>query len=51
MLASIVGREIEISRLVGKGKLSQNKEQRDIQGAARSFHALGRHKVADEMLA
>jgi transcriptional regulator len=51
MLASIVGLEIEISRLVGKWKLSQNKEQRDIEGAAHALHALGHDRVANEMLA
>src|SRR3546814_20185759 len=32
MLKAIVGIEIEITRLVGKSKLSQNKEVRDIRG-------------------
>lgn len=37
MLKAIVGIEIDITRLVGKAKLSQNKEVRDIEGAG---HAL-----------
>jgi transcriptional regulator len=39
MLANIVGIEIEVTRLVGKWKLGQNKEARDRRGAA---EALGR---------
>lgn len=43
MLAAIVGIEIEIERLVGKFKLSQNKPPQDVAGAvdalARSGHA------------
>ncbi|MEH6365179.1 MAG: FMN-binding negative transcriptional regulator [Pseudomonas marincola] len=46
MLKAIVGIEVEITRLEGKFKLSQNKEARDIEGAgnaliARDERALG----------
>ena len=34
MLKAIVGVEIEVSRVVAKSKLSQNKEMRDRLGAA-----------------
>ena len=37
MLKAIVGLEIGITRLVGKAKLSQNKEVRDIEGAGRAL--------------
>ena len=37
LLKSIVGLEIEITRLLGKAKLSQNKAPRDIRGAAQSL--------------
>jgi len=48
MLKNIVGLEIAITRLEGKAKLSQNKELRDISGAA---HALGMHPLGQAMLA
>jgi transcriptional regulator len=50
MLASIVGLEVEITRLIGKFKLSQNKEPRDIIGAANALKDHGDHAVADAML-
>jgi transcriptional regulator len=50
MLASIVGLEVEITRLVGKFKLNQNKETRDVLGAAHALKAQGHHAVADAML-
>lgn len=50
MLASIVGLEIEITRLVGKFKLSQNKEARDVLGAADALKAHGQNAVADAMV-
>lgn len=50
MLASIVGLEIEITRLVGKFKLGQNKETRDVLGAADALKAQGDHAIADAML-
>jgi transcriptional regulator len=51
MLASIVGLEIEITRLVGKFKLGQNKEQRDVLGAADALKAQGNSAIADAMRA
>ena len=51
MLASIVGLEIEITRLVGKFKLGQNKETRDVLGAAHALKTQGHDAIADAMLA
>jgi transcriptional regulator len=50
MLASIVGLEIEITRLVGKFKLGQNKEARDVRGAAHALRARRQNAIADAML-
>lgn len=41
MLKAIVGIEIDITRLVGKFKLSQNREERDRLGAANALIAQG----------
>ncbi|NEX62157.1 FMN-binding negative transcriptional regulator [Noviherbaspirillum galbum] len=49
MLQSIVGLEIEITRIEGKLKLSQNKEARDIEGAAAALEANGEHDMAAAM--
>lgn len=51
MVKAIVGLEIEITRLVGKSKLSQNKEQRDIRGAAEMLIAQGDEQIGQAMLA
>lgn len=51
MLGAIVGLEIEITRLVGKSKLSQNKEARDIRSAANALKDQGDHVIGDAMLA
>lgn len=51
MLNEIVGVEIEITALVGKSKLSQNKEARDIQGAAEALKALDENTIGDAMQA
>jgi transcriptional regulator len=51
MVASIVGLEIGITRLVGKSKLGQNKETRDVLGAADALKAQGHDAIADAMLA
>ncbi|MCU6434080.1 FMN-binding negative transcriptional regulator [Undibacterium sp. Jales W-56] len=51
MLKAIVGLEIEITRLVGKSKLSQNKEVRDIRGAGETLKAQGDRMIGDAMLA
>ena len=51
LLQAIVGIEIGITRLTGKVKLSQNRELRDLQGAAEALKAAGKDAVADAMLA
>ena len=51
MLKAIVGLEIEITRLVGKSKLSQNKEVRDIRGVGEALKTQGDHMIGDAMLA
>jgi len=50
-LAQIVGLEVEITSIVGKWKLSQNKEERDRAGAAEGLRTRGAHAIADAMLA
>ncbi|WPH17874.1 FMN-binding negative transcriptional regulator [Variovorax paradoxus] len=45
MVRSIVGIEIAITSLVGKSKLSQNKEARDRLGAADTLEARGREEL------
>ncbi|WP_259754648.1 FMN-binding negative transcriptional regulator [Pseudomonas sp. GCEP-101] len=49
MLANIVGIEVEISEIVGKSKLSQNKEDRDRLGAAERLEQLGSTALAGAM--
>lgn len=51
MLNAIVGFEIEITRLVGKSKLSQNREVRDIRNAGETLKAQGDHVIGGAMLA
>lgn len=51
MVKAIVGLEIEITRLVGKAKLSQNKELRDIRGAAEMLNSHGELNMGQAMLA
>lgn len=51
MLKMIVGIEIEITGLVGKSKLSQNKEVRDILGAGHALKAHGKDAIGDAILA
>ena len=51
LLQAIVGIEIEITRLEGKSKLSQNKDARDVQGAVDGLEAAGQDVVAAAMLA
>jgi len=51
LLAAIVGIEIEITRLEGKSKLSQNKEARDLRGVIEGLAAAGRNDVAEAMRA
>ncbi|MGM9427574.1 FMN-binding negative transcriptional regulator [Hydrogenophaga sp. MI9] len=49
LLQVIVGVEIQITRLVGKFKLGQNREARDLEGAAAGLDALGQHDIASAM--
>jgi transcriptional regulator len=51
MVKAIVGVEIEITRLTGKFKLSQNKETRDIRNAGEVLKAQGESVLAEAMLA
>jgi transcriptional regulator len=51
MLENIVGFEIPITRLVGKSKLSQNKDLRDLQNAGAILKARGEATLGDAMLA
>lgn len=50
-IKSIVGLEVHITRLIGKRKLAQNKEARDIQGAGEALIVDGNHAIGDAMLA
>ena len=49
-LAAIVGIEIAITKMVGKWKLSQNKEERDRQGAAEALRQRGDQVTSAAML-
>lgn len=51
MVAAVVGIEIEITGLVGKFKLSQNKEAADRQGAIDALQAKGKLALAEAMQA
>lgn len=51
MLRAIVGIEIEITSLVGKSKLSQNKEVTDIRNAGEMLKGQGDLVIGDAMLA
>ena len=51
MLRAIVGLEIEITRLVGKFKLSQNRGARDLEGAGKALIAQGDTALGEAMLA
>jgi transcriptional regulator len=51
LLKAIVGLEIEITRLTGKFKLSQNKEVRDLRSAGEALKARGEQAIGDAMLA
>jgi len=50
MLANIVGIEIEVTKLVGKWKLSQNKEERDRKNAAEELMKRGEQAISGAML-
>lgn len=49
MLANIIGIEVEITRLVGKAKLGQNKELRDREGAVDALRERGRTPLSEAM--
>ncbi|ALM87230.1 FMN-binding negative transcriptional regulator [Bordetella sp. N] len=51
MLQAIVGIQVEVTKLVGKAKLSQNKERRDIESAGQALRAQGDTGIGDRMLA
>lgn len=48
-LAQIVGLEVEISRMEGKSKLSQNREARDFEGVVQALDASGQGSLAEAM--
>ena len=50
MLSNIVGIEIEITKMVGKWKLSQNKEERDRVNAADELRKRGEREISGAML-
>jgi transcriptional regulator len=50
MLKAIVGIEIAVTRLEGKFKLNQNREARDIRGAAESLRERGHAVLGQAML-
>ncbi|MBU3724343.1 MAG: FMN-binding negative transcriptional regulator [Burkholderiaceae bacterium] len=49
MLENIVGIEIQITSLIGKSKLSQNKDARDRESAAQKLRNKGDRALADAM--
>lgn len=51
MVEAIVGIEIQLTALVGKSKLSQNKELPDVQGAGAALNVNGHAVIGDAMLA
>lgn len=51
MVKNIVGIEVEITKLVGKFKLSQNREVRDILEAGETLKKRGNDLIGDAMLA
>lgn len=50
MLAAIVGIEIDITRMVGKWKLGQNREERDRLSAAEELRKRGERVTSEAML-
>jgi transcriptional regulator len=50
MLANIVGIEIQTTKMVGKWKLSQNKEERDRINAAGELRKRGERGISESML-
>jgi transcriptional regulator len=51
LLQRIIGLRIDITRLVGKSKLGQDEEARDILGAGYALKGCGNHEMGDAMLA
>ncbi len=49
MLRAVVGLEIDITALEGKSKLSQNREPRDVAGAAQMLRQRGSDELAQAM--
>ncbi|GAB5097810.1 FMN-binding negative transcriptional regulator [Caballeronia sp. HLA56] len=49
-LDAIVGLEIEVTRWVGKRKLGQHKDARDIRGPAGMLNSRGNQQIGDAML-
>ena len=50
MLAAIVGIQVDITKIVGKWKLSQNKEKRDRINAAEELRNRGANAISEAML-
>jgi len=48
-MGQIVGIEIAVTSLVGKSKMSQNKEARDRQGVAEAYEARGKIGLAGQV--
>jgi transcriptional regulator len=51
MLANIVGIEVEVTRMVGKRKVGQNRDDRDRIGAAEELARRGEKVISAAMLA
>jgi len=50
MLSNIVGMEIEVTKLVGKNKLSQNREIRDMHNAGKILRSQGDTVIGEAMI-
>lgn len=48
-LSEIVGLEVELTRIAGKRKLSQNRDRRDLDGATEALEARGQTALATAM--
>ena len=51
LIKAIVGIEVEITRLIGKSKLGQDEQLRDIVGAGQALKKQGDNVIGDAMLA
>lgn len=51
MLKAIVGIQVDVTRIVGKYKLGQNKDRRDLESAGRAVLESGGVKIGEAMLA